>query len=79
MNGALKLDYKATDRLSISTDFQFSNSKMKSLPNGGYYSNPMLAQYFITPLDATYAPDGSIYLGYQGGLDVSGYKTQLLI
>ena len=75
VNGALKLDYKATDRLSISTDFQFSNSKMKSLPNGGYYSNPMLAQYFITPLDAAYAPDGSIYLGYQGGLDVSGLQN----
>lgn len=70
-----RLEYKATDRLTINTDFNFSTSKMKSLPVGGYYSNPILAQYFISPLDFPYNPDGTINLGVDGSVQVSGLQN----
>lgn len=58
-----KLSYQATDKLKISTDFQISHSKTRTLSDGGAFSNPMLAQYFNRPTDPARNPDGSWYLG----------------
>lgn len=56
-----KLSYQATDKFKISTDFQFSHGKTRTLSEGGAFSNPMLAQYFNRPTDAVRNPDGSYY------------------
>ncbi|MEL7677614.1 SusC/RagA family TonB-linked outer membrane protein [Elizabethkingia meningoseptica] len=63
-----KVDYQATEKLRISTDFQFSYGKINTLPNGGTFANPVLAQYFLRPTDPVYNPDGSFYLGDNNGL-----------
>lgn len=56
-----KLGYQATEKLKISTDFQFSHGKTRTLSEGGAFSNPMLAQYFNRPTDPVRNPDGSYY------------------
>ncbi|MGL6037335.1 MAG: SusC/RagA family TonB-linked outer membrane protein [Soonwooa sp.] len=56
-----KLTYQATDKLKISTDFQISHSKTRSLSDGGAFSNPILAQYFNRPTDPAKNADGSWY------------------
>ncbi|MCT2407889.1 SusC/RagA family TonB-linked outer membrane protein [Chryseobacterium antibioticum] len=58
-----KLSYQATDKLKVSTDFQISHSKTRTLSDGGAFSNPMLAQYFNRPTDPARNADGSWYLG----------------
>lgn len=56
-----KLTYQATDKLKISSDFQISHSKTRSLSDGGAFSNPILAQYFNRPTDPSHNPDGTWY------------------
>ncbi|WBV59585.1 SusC/RagA family TonB-linked outer membrane protein [Chryseobacterium camelliae] len=56
-----KLTYQATDKLKISSDFQISHGKTRTLTDGGAFSNPMLAQYFNRPSDPSHNPDGSWY------------------
>ncbi|MEN4759361.1 SusC/RagA family TonB-linked outer membrane protein [Chryseobacterium sp. C39-AII1] len=58
-----RLAYQATDKLKISTDFQFSYSKISTLSDGGAFSNPILAQYFNRPTDPVRNADGSWYFG----------------
>ena len=48
-----KVDYRATDKLTITTDIQASYGKTKVLPDGGKFSNPIMAQYFLRPTDAS--------------------------
>ncbi|SKB81492.1 TonB-linked outer membrane protein, SusC/RagA family [Soonwooa buanensis] len=56
-----KLTYQATDKFKISTDFQISHSKTRTLPDGGGFANPILAQYFNRPTDPSRNADGSWY------------------
>lgn len=56
-----KVAYQATDRLKISTDFQASFGKIKTLSNGGSFSNPILAAYFNRPTDPIRNADGSYW------------------
>ena len=56
-----KLTYQATDKLKISSDFQISHGKTRTLPEGGGFANPILAQYFNRPTDRAKNPDGSWY------------------
>ena len=56
-----KLAYQATDKLKISTDFQFSLGKTRTLSEGGSFSNPILAQYFNRPTDPAKNADGTWY------------------
>lgn len=56
-----KLSYQATEKLKISSDFQFSYGKIRTLSEGGAFSNPMLAQYFNRPTDPAKNSDGSWY------------------
>ncbi|MCD0478484.1 SusC/RagA family TonB-linked outer membrane protein [Chryseobacterium sp. LC2016-29] len=76
-SASTKLEYKATDRLTINTDVQLANTTTRTLPNGGAYANPVLSQFFTSPLEPAYNDDGSIYLGSYddgtyGGLPISG-------
>jgi ferric enterobactin receptor len=56
-----KLTYQATEKLKISTDFQISYGKTRTLPDAGGFANPMLAQFFNRPTDQARNPDGSWY------------------
>lgn len=56
-----KLGYQATEKLKISTDFQISHGKTRTLGEGGGFSNPMLAQYFNRPTDPARNADGTWY------------------
>lgn len=56
-----KLGYQATEKLKITSDFQISHGKTRTLGEGGGFANPMLAQYFNRPTDPARNPDGSWY------------------
>lgn len=56
-----KLSYQATDKLKITSDFQISHGKTRTLPNAGGFANPILAQYFNRPTDPSHNPDGTWY------------------
>lgn len=61
MSYTTKLGYQATEKLKISTDFQISHGKTRTLGEGGGFSNPMLAQYFNRPTDPARNADGTWY------------------
>ncbi|KPE48920.1 hypothetical protein AOB46_22790, partial [Chryseobacterium indologenes] len=76
-SASTKLEYKATDRLMINTDIQIANTTTRTLPNGGAFANPVLSQFFTSPLEPAYNADGSIFLGSYdddtyGSLPISG-------
>ena len=56
-----KIGYQATDNLKISSDFQLSYSRLRTLSEGGGFANPILAQYFNRPTDPLKNGDGSWY------------------
>lgn len=56
-----KIAYQATDKLKVTSDFQFSYANLRTLSQGGAFSNPILAQYFNRPTDRTRNDDGSWY------------------
>ena len=78
MNASTKIEYKATDRLTINTDFQFSNSKMRTLNDGGDFANPLIAQYFNLPVDPVRNPDGSWYYGVDNSLPSGNFNVAAL-
>lgn len=70
-----KVDYRATDKLTITTDIQASYGKTKVLPDGGKFSNPIMAQYFLRPTDALRNADGSYNFGEGNSLSNGLYNT----
>ncbi|MEN5309446.1 SusC/RagA family TonB-linked outer membrane protein [Chryseobacterium cucumeris] len=78
VNASTKIEYKATDRLTINTDFQFSNSKMRTLNDGGDFANPLIAQYFNLPVDPVRNPDGSWYYGVDNSLPSGNFNVAAL-
>ncbi|MCD1118964.1 SusC/RagA family TonB-linked outer membrane protein [Chryseobacterium turcicum] len=77
-NFGAKFEYKPTDRLTINTDFQFSNSTMNTLADSGSFSNPLIAQYFNLPIDPVRNPDGSWYYGINGNLPSGNFNSAAL-
>ncbi|RNA61841.1 SusC/RagA family TonB-linked outer membrane protein [Chryseobacterium nematophagum] len=78
VNASTKIEYKATDRLTINTDFQFSNSKTRTLSDGGNFANPILAQYFNLPIDPVRNADGSWYFGINNSLPSGNFNVAAL-
>ncbi|WP_434981003.1 SusC/RagA family TonB-linked outer membrane protein [Daejeonia sp. YH14] len=74
-----KVAYQATDKLKISTDFQASFGKIKTLENGGAFSNPILAAYFNRPTDPIRNADGSYWWGPNGRLSNSMFNPGFLL
>ncbi|MEC5394221.1 SusC/RagA family TonB-linked outer membrane protein [Bergeyella sp. RCAD1439] len=68
VTGTNKVTYKATDKLNLSTDVQFSFGELRALIGGGGYSNPILGQYFLRPTDAVRNADGTYNYGDSGYL-----------
>lgn len=73
-----KVSYQATDKLKISTDFQASIGKIKTLSNGGAYSNPILSSYFNRPTDPIRNPDGSFFWLSNGRLSNGNFNSAFL-
>ncbi|MGC5744499.1 SusC/RagA family TonB-linked outer membrane protein [Chryseobacterium sp. NFX27] len=73
-----KIGYQATDKLKISTDFQFSYGKISTLSDAGAFSNPILTQYFNRPTDAVTNPDGSFNYGSGGRLSNGNFNSAAL-
>lgn len=70
-NGTLSVNHKATDKLSISASVTGSYSDLRIPSNGGAYSNPSAAMYWIVPWYNPYNSNGGINYGstddYGGG------------
>ncbi|UCA58863.1 SusC/RagA family TonB-linked outer membrane protein [Chryseobacterium rhizoplanae] len=73
-----KLSYQATDKLKVSTDFQFSYGKISTLSNGGAFSNPILTQYFNRPTDPIRNSDGTWNFGDGGRLSNGNFNSAAL-
>lgn len=73
-----KLSYQATDKLKVSTDFQFSYGKISTLSDAGAFSNPILTQYFNRPTDAVRNPDGTYNFGSNGRLSNGNFNSAAL-
>ncbi|WP_018675096.1 SusC/RagA family TonB-linked outer membrane protein [Riemerella columbina] len=67
ISGTTRVNFKATDKLTLSTDIQTSYGKTKTLSQGGTFANPILGQYFLRPTDPVRNADGSYYLGGANG------------
>ncbi len=59
-NGALSLTHKATDRITLSTNFNIGSTRQSTPTNGGTFANPVLASYFLLPWYSPYNDDGSL-------------------
>ncbi|MCK5781912.1 MAG: TonB-dependent receptor [Flavobacteriales bacterium] len=66
ISGALNVTSQATKRLKIQVGVTGSYGKQESVSQGGSFSNPMLAQYFLRSWDKAYNEDGSLYIGQPG-------------
>lgn len=62
-----KINYKASDKLTLATDIQLSYGQTTAQTDGATYSNPILMQYMLRPTDRAYNPDGTLNLGDAGG------------
>ena len=75
VTNANRINYKATDKLTLATDLQFSYSKMNASSDGSKYTNPILSQYLLRPTDPAKNPDGTYYKGVKGRLSNNFYNT----
>jgi len=66
ISGAINVTTQATKRLKIVAGLTGSYGKQESVSQGGSFSNPMMAQYFLRSWDKAYNDDGSIYIGEPG-------------
>ncbi|GIZ14857.1 SusC/RagA family TonB-linked outer membrane protein [Capnocytophaga catalasegens] len=63
ITNANRINYKATDKLTLATDLQIGFGKMLAASDGGTYSNPILGQYLLRPIEPVRNSDGSFYYG----------------
>lgn len=59
---SVNIKHKATDRLSFATSFVIGQNGQNSASNGGAFSNPVGAAYFLLPFLNPYNADGSLNL-----------------
>ncbi|AZB35025.1 SusC/RagA family TonB-linked outer membrane protein [Chryseobacterium bernardetii] len=73
-----RIEYKATDKLTLSTDIQLSYSEISTLNTGGTFSNPLVAYLFNWPTDPVFNEDGSYNLGSEGSLSNGLFNSAFL-
>src|SRR5699024_9643481 len=60
ISGKLNLNHKLDDRITIDNSFTGSYLKQNGILEGaGYFGSPVLAEYFMQPIDPARNPDGS--------------------
>ena len=62
-----KINYKATDKLTIATDLQLSYGKTQTVGQETQFANPVFGAYFLRPTDPVRNENGSYYLGGSNG------------
>jgi TonB-linked SusC/RagA family outer membrane protein len=74
-NGALSLSHKATDKITLTANFNIGSAKQSTPTNGGTFANPVLAAYFLPSWYSPYNDDGSLrwndpegYFSINGGV-----------
>ncbi|WP_306353237.1 SusC/RagA family TonB-linked outer membrane protein [Flavobacterium sp. '19STA2R22 D10 B1'] len=61
ISGALRYTKDLTERWHLSTSMNVSNSRQRGILEGaGYFSNPYMTKYFMSPWEQPYNPDGSL-------------------
>ena len=78
ISGTTRVNYKATDRLTLSTDIQASYGVTNTQPEGGSFSNPIMARYFLYPTDPLRNSDGTYNFGNSGRLSNGLFNTAAL-
>ena len=59
-NGALSITHKASDKLTITSGINGSSALQHTPANGGAFTNPVLASFFLVPWYSPYNSDGSL-------------------
>lgn len=75
---ATKVNYRATDKLTLSSDLQASYGKTSTLSGGGSFANPIFGQYFLRPTDPVRNPDGSYNLGVRNRMSNNLFNVAAL-
>lgn len=66
VNASFKYNTNFNEKLSLSVSANVANVSQEGvLENGGYFSNPNLSRYFMSPWAPPYLPDGSYNIGEQ--------------
>jgi TonB-linked SusC/RagA family outer membrane protein len=64
VNGSFKYNTNLNEKLTLSVSANVANVSQEGvLENGGYFSNPNLSRYFMSPWAPPYLPDGSFNIG----------------
>lgn len=64
INGSLKYNTNLNERTNLQVSANVSNVSQEGvLENAGYFSNPNLARYFMSPWANPYTPDGDYNIG----------------
>jgi TonB-linked SusC/RagA family outer membrane protein len=72
-NGTLSINHKASDRFNFSTTLSGSTATQHTPTNGGFFSNPVGAYYFLPAWYTPYNQDGSLkYNDPQGEFPLGG-------
>jgi TonB-linked SusC/RagA family outer membrane protein len=64
----VRINNKATDRLSLGFNMNVGNVSQRAPLNGGAFGNPLLSTYFLLPTYSAYKADGSYNYVLNGGL-----------
>jgi len=62
-NGAISVTHKASDKFTLSANFNGSNTSQRTPNNGGAFANPVLASFFLMPWYTPYNANGSFKYG----------------
>jgi len=64
----VRINNKATDRLTLGFNMNVGNVSQRAPLNGGAFGNPLLSTYFLLPTYSAYKADGSYNYVLNGGL-----------
>lgn len=76
INGSFKYNTNLNDRVNLSVSANVGNVDQEGvLENAGYYSNPNLSRYFLSPWASPYLADGSYSIGDEWDQSSSLHNT----
>ena len=78
-NGSFSVNHKATEKINFSAGLSGSYSSLSQPTAGGYFSNPVLNQFFLVPWNNPHNADGSLkYLDSAGQFSNSSLYNPLV-
>lgn len=73
----MNLSQKVGQRITISSNLNFSNQQQNSPSNGGAFASPVLSAYFLRPEQLAYNADGSLNFSRAGNTNFTGVYNPL--